>query len=138
MGPAIGMAQFAKVACEGIGFNRHAYPNMLTFTLISEAIIETPIIFSLVIALLVITTTITSTDPLLTSIAMIGAAICIGLGTLGPGISSGKMASAACKQIAIHPELYGTLSRLSMFGQGLIDTCAIYGLLIAITLIFAH
>lgn len=136
IGPAIGMASFARTACEGIGINRNAYNQLLTFTFISEAIIETPIIFSLVVAMLLLSSnTTTSAYPLLSGVAMISAALGIGIGTLGPGIGSGKIAAAACKQIAINPEQYGSLSRLSMFGQGLIDTCAIYALLIAIMLI---
>ncbi len=136
IGPVIGMASFARTACQGIGINRHAYNQLLTFTFISEAIIETPIIFSLVIAMLLLSSnTTTSAYPLLSGIAMISAALSIGIGTLGPGIASGNIASAACNQIALNPKQYGMLSRLSMFGQGLIDTCAIYALLIAIMLI---
>jgi len=135
IGPAIGMAQFAKTACRGIGINRNAYSRILTFTFLSEAIIETPIIFSLLIAGLIITSPIASHDPLLTSIAFISAALATGLGTMGPGISSGKIASASCKEITHNPELYGTLSRASLFGTSLIDTCAIYALLISIMLI---
>ena len=129
IGPAIGMARFAKAACQAIGFNSATYTKILTFTFISEAIIETPIFFSLVISLFLITKTAAGADPLLTSIAMMGAAICIGLSSFGPGIGSGNIASAACKQIAINPEKSGALSGLSMLGQGLIDTCAIFGFL---------
>jgi F0F1-type ATP synthase membrane subunit c/vacuolar-type H+-ATPase subunit K len=136
IGPALGMSSFARTACEAIGTNRNCYNQLLTFTFISEAIIETPIIFSLVVAMLLLSsTTTTSTHPLLSGIAMLAAAFSIGIGTIGPGIGSGGIAASACKQIAAHPEHYGLMSRLSMFGQGLIDTCAIYALLIAIMLI---
>ncbi len=133
VGPAIGLASFAKQACRGLGINRKAYGNIMSFTFISQAIIETPMIFALLVSLMLI---ILPTDPsLLSGITFIGAALCMGLGTLGPGIASGKTASSACHQIALKPELYGTISKVSMFGQGLIDTCAIYTFLIAISLI---
>jgi F0F1-type ATP synthase membrane subunit c/vacuolar-type H+-ATPase subunit K len=136
IGPAVGMASFAKAACEGIGWNRNSYNQLLTFTFISEAIIETPIIFSLVITMLLLSsTTLTKADPLLSGIAMLSAGLGMGIGTIGPGIGSGKIAAQACRQIALGPENYGSLSRLSMFAQGMIDTCAIYTLLIAIILI---
>src|SRR5437870_5245177 len=48
VGPAIGLAIFAKAACAGIGINRKAYAKILPFTFISEAIIETPVIFAFV------------------------------------------------------------------------------------------
>lgn len=133
VGPAIGLASFAKQACRGLGINRKAYGNLMSFTFVSQAIIETPMIFALLVSLMLIV--LPQNPTLLSGVAFIGAALCMGLGTLGPGIASGKTASAACYQIALKPELYGTISKVSMFGQGLIDTCAIYTFLIAISLI---
>lgn len=133
IGPAIGLATFAQTACRSLGVNRNAYNKLLTFTFISEAIIETPLIFSLIIAILLINTTLVG-DDVTGACALLGAALSIGLGTIGAGISSGKTAAAACEQIALHPENYSALSRASMFAQGIIDTCAIYSLLIALLL----
>ncbi len=136
IGPCIGMALFAQSACQGIGINRNAYSKLLSFAIVSEAIIETPIIFSLVIAMLLLVMPVeVCYDPFVASAAFISAALCIGFGTLGAGIGSGRIAASACNQIVANPSLHGTLSRLSMFGQGLIDTCAIYALLIAIMII---
>jgi len=132
IGPAIGLAKFGKTACSSIGINKKSYNQLFSFTLISEAIIETPIIFALVVGLLLITL---SAPTLLKSIAMLGAAFCIGLGTFGPGIGSGKSASEACKQIAKNPEIYSYLSKVSMFAQGMIDTTAIYAFLISLSLL---
>lgn len=133
IGPSIGMALFAKSACNGIGLNRNAYNKIFTFTIISEAIIETPVIFSVVVALLIIGSSQDIT--LLKGIALLSAGLCTGLGTIGPGISSGKTAAAACRQIALNPEQYHAISRISMFAQGLIDTSAIYALMISVALI---
>lgn len=135
VGPAIGLAKFASTACRGIGINPHAYSKLFSFTFISQAIIETPVIFSLIVSILLITSPIKDGN-LFNGIAMLASAICIGFGTLGAGIASGNTAAAACHQIALNPEKYATLSRLSLFAQGLIDTNAIYALLIALLLIF--
>lgn len=133
IGPAIGLAIFAKNACRGLGINRKAYAQLMSFTFISQAIIETPIIFALTIALMFM---FYSTNPtLLASIAWIAAAFCMGLGTLGPGIASGQTAASAVNQIALRPKYYSSISKVSMFAQGLIDTCAIYTFLIALFLI---
>ena len=136
IGPAIGLAVFAKAAVAGLGTNRKVYNKLLSFTLISEAIIETQIIFSLVIAitLLFIVPKATS-ENVLNGIAYLGAGLCTGIGTFGPGISSGKTAAAACTQIARAPELHSILSRASMFAQGLIETVAIYAILVSFLLI---
>lgn len=133
IGPAIGLALFARNACRALGVNRKAYGTLLSFTFISQAIIETPIIFALTIALMFIF--YAAQPSLLVGIAWISAACCIGLGTLGPGIASGRTACAAVNQIALHPKQYSVISKISMFAQGLIDTCAIYSFLIAFLLI---
>ena len=134
IGPVIGLGRFAQEACRGLGINRAAYTNITAFSVISLAIIETPIIFALLISILLIF--YASGVSLLQSIAFICAAFCMGIGTTGPGVASSRTATAACHQIALKPEVYGMISTVSMFGQGIIDTCAIYSFLIAIILIF--
>ncbi len=135
-GPAIGLAYFAKHACEGIGINRHAYPKLFSFMLISQAIIETPIIFSLIIAIsLLFLVPSLKQENIVDGIALLAAGLCTGLGTIGPGISSGRTAMAAATQIARNPDIHGPLSRVSMFAQGLIETAAIYAVLISFLLL---
>ncbi len=134
IGPALGVANFAKIACESVGVNRQAYQKLLSFTFISQAIIETPILFALLLSLILLSTSVG--DNLLSAIAMLCAALCVGIGTFGPGFSSGRIAGAACKEIALVPENHSTLSRVSMFGQGMVDTGAIYAFLIAILIYF--
>ncbi len=137
VGPAIGLAFFSRTACQGLGINRGAYKQLFSFTLISQAIIETPIIFSLVVSMsLLFLVPITGQENMLDGIALLGAGLCTGIGTIGPGISSGRTAMAACEQIAIQPEIHSSLSRLSMFAQGLIETSAIYAVLISFLLLF--
>jgi len=134
VGPTYGLAYFARTACNSIGRNRNAYNQILKFTLISEAIIETPILFSLLISLLLLFSAQTD-DSLIRGVAFISAALCTALGTLAPGISSAKTASAACHHLALQPELHAQLSRTSLFAQILIDTSAMYPLLISFVLI---
>lgn len=137
VGPAIGLATFAKIACRSVGINRTAYNKLLTFSFISQAIVETPIIFAFVIAitLLFIVPPIAD-ENIVNGIALLSAGICTGLGTFGAGVSSGNTAAQACREIGINPESYGVLSRTSLFAQGLIETCAIYAVLVSLLLIF--
>lgn len=137
IGPAIGLAIFAKAACQGLGINRNAYRQLFSFTLISQAIIETPIIFALIVAIsLLFLIPPLAQENILDGIALLAAGLCTGIGTIGSGISSGLTATAACKQIARKPETYSSLSRISMFAQGLIETAAIYAVLISFLLLF--
>ena len=68
--------------------------------------------------------------------AFLSAAFAVGFSTFGTGINSGKIAAQACKNIAHKPSTFQTISRVSLLAQGLLDTLAIYGLIIAIFLIF--
>lgn len=135
IGPVIGLSEFGATACESLGINRKSSNQILSFTFISEAIIETPVIFALVVSF-VLLFIVGRSDNTVVGISYLAAAISIGLGTIGPGISSGRTASAACKQIALKPEHYALISRVSMFGQGLIDTSAIYALVVSFGLMF--
>jgi F-type H+-transporting ATPase subunit c len=136
VGPSIGLAIFAQSACRALGINPQAYTKILSFALISQTIIETPIIFSFVISMALLVMTSATDASSIQGIAFLAASLCTGLGMTGPGISSGRTAAAACKQITYNPETYGMLSRVSLFAQGLIETCAIYAVLISFLLIF--
>lgn len=135
IGPAIGLATFAQKACYSISVNRNSYDAILPFVFMSMSIIETPLIFAFLVALVTLITPV-STETALPAIRMLAAAICIGIGTLGPSLSSSKTATAACHEIAFRPQHYSALSQASMFGQGLIDAAAVYALLVSLLIIF--
>jgi F0F1-type ATP synthase membrane subunit c/vacuolar-type H+-ATPase subunit K len=126
IGSILGLSHYAKQACASIGYNRNAYFRIITFTFISQALIETPVIFALITSLLILNTNATS-DSLVTATALITAALCTAISNLAPGISSGKTAAAACHQITLKPESYSTLSKASLVAQGMLDSFAIYG-----------
>ncbi|MFT6765312.1 MAG: F-type H+-transporting ATPase subunit c [Alteromonas naphthalenivorans] len=132
IGPTIGLAHFARQACKSLGVNRYAYKEILSFTLISEALIESPIIFSLVMSFALLGTNPSAMSLATGGIPFIAAAIVMGLGTLGVGIGSGYTATKSCKYLAINPESYSQLSRTSLTAQVLIETCSIYAFLIAL------
>jgi F0F1-type ATP synthase membrane subunit c/vacuolar-type H+-ATPase subunit K len=46
IGPALRLAHFTKIAYASMGINRIAHRKLVSFTCISQAIIETPIIFA--------------------------------------------------------------------------------------------
>jgi F0F1-type ATP synthase membrane subunit c/vacuolar-type H+-ATPase subunit K len=136
IGPAIGLSSFAKAAVSSLGKNIKAYDKLLSFTFISEALIETPIIFCLIIAILLLFgIPLTSMDNDIDGVIFLAAGLCTGLGTLGTGISSGKTAAAACTQIGINPDGYNMLSRTSILAQSLIETVVLYTIILSILMI---
>ena len=138
IGPVIGLAHFAKTACKSIGINRTAYSNIVPFTFMSQAVIETPIIFTLLIALLILAQPSSNADILPFSIIMLSASLATAIGTIAPGISAGKTAASACATIANDPAHYAIVSRTSFLAQGLIDTAPVYALLISLLILLLH
>jgi F-type H+-transporting ATPase subunit c len=134
IGPSIGLSLFAYAACHAIGVNKKAFGKILTFTFICEAIIETPAIFALLISLMILHTTI-NPESTLQGWQFLAAALCIGLSTIAPGINSGRTAKAACNQIAYYPDSYPNMTKITMLALAMIDSFAIYGLLISIIMI---
>lgn len=130
IGPIIGLALFAQNACAALGINRTIYSKMLTFAFISQAIIETPGLFSLVISfLLVLAQADAGNVP--AGLILLASGLCAGMGMIAIGISSGKTAGVTTEQMAFHSQHIAPLTRTSMFAQGIIDTAAIYVFLIA-------
>ena len=60
------------------------------------------------------------------------AALCGGGAPIGMGIATGRASEAIARQ----PEAYGKINSSLLFGLILMETCAIYALLVAILLIF--
>ena len=73
----------------------------------------------------------------LLGMSALGAAIASlsGLGSgLGQGIAAGKAAEAVARQ----PEARGSIMSSMLIGGALAETCSIYGLIIALILLFAN
>ncbi|MCX5923215.1 MAG: ATP synthase F0 subunit C [Candidatus Dependentiae bacterium] len=134
IGPSIGLATFVFAACTALGTNKKSYNKILTFTFICEAIIETPVIFSLLISLMIFAQKISPFSNL-QGWQFISAALCIGLSTISPGMNTGRIGATACKQIALNVEQYPSISKITMLALALIDSFAIYGLIISLMLL---
>ncbi len=70
--------------------------------------------------------------------SILGAAIAVSFGALGPGLAEGRAVAAAMDAIARQPEASGTLSRTLFVGLAMIETMAIYCLVVALLLLFAN
>ncbi len=70
--------------------------------------------------------------------SILGAALAVSFGAIGPGLGEGRAVAAALDAIARQPEAAGTLSRTLFVGLAMIETMAIYCLVIALLLLFAN
>ncbi len=63
--------------------------------------------------------------------AFLGAAIAMGFGSLGPALGQGFVGMKACENIGKYPDSAGNIRTTMMIAMGLVETAAIYSLLIA-------
>jgi len=71
-------------------------------------------------------------------ISIIGAALAIAIGSIGPALGEGRAVAAAMDALARQPEAAGSISRTLFVGLAMIETMAIYCLVIALLLLFAN
>lgn len=134
IGPAISLGLFSKNALRSLGINRLSYNKILPFTFISQAMIETPVIFVMLIALIICIRPM-RVDTATTLIAYLAAAFSVAISTIAPSLGVSRIASSASLQMSYKPEHATVISRVGIISQGLVDSAAIYGLLIALLLV---
>jgi F-type H+-transporting ATPase subunit c len=71
-------------------------------------------------------------------ISIIAATVAVSFGALGPALAEGRAIAAAMEAIARQPESAGTISRTLFVGLAMIETMAIYCLVVALLLLYAN
>jgi len=71
-------------------------------------------------------------------LSIIGAVVAVSFGAIGPALGEGRAIAAAMDAIARQPESAGALSRTLFVGLAMIETMAIYCLVIALLLLYAN
>jgi F-type H+-transporting ATPase subunit c len=71
-------------------------------------------------------------------ISIFAAAMAVSFGAIGPALAEGRAVAAAMDAIARQPEAAGAISRTLFVGLAMIETMAIYCLVIALLLLFAN
>jgi len=71
-------------------------------------------------------------------VSIAAAALAVSFGAVGPALAEGRAVAAAMDAIARQPDSAGTLSRTLFVGLAMIETMAIYCLVIALLLLFAN
>jgi F-type H+-transporting ATPase subunit c len=69
-------------------------------------------------------------------LALIGAAVAIGMGCLGPAIGQGLIGMKACENMGKYPEHSGKIRNAMFIAMALVETSAIYAGLVAGALIW--
>lgn len=70
------------------------------------------------------------------SAKLIGAALAMGLGALGPGIGLGMLAAKALEAIGRNPEAQGKIQTTMILAIAVTEAVAIYALVVALMILF--
>ncbi|HEY2108068.1 MAG TPA: F0F1 ATP synthase subunit C [Candidatus Binataceae bacterium] len=74
----------------------------------------------------------------LQQISIVAAAFVVAIGSLMPAFAEGRAVAAAMDAIARQPEASGAISRTLFVGLAMIETMAIYCLVVALLVLFAN
>jgi F-type H+-transporting ATPase subunit c len=76
-------------------------------------------------------------EAIITAAKAIGAAICMGVGSIGPALGEGNAVGKALEGMARQPEAAGDLRTNMILGCAITETTGIYALLISFLILFA-
>lgn len=136
IGSGIGSGSPAGAACFGIARQPAVTSQLTTNMLIGSAVCQTPAIFSMVVALMLIFIDFGSAPLNPTWAALLGAGFSMGLAAIGSGYGGGLAAGASCEGIARQPNTTGNVTTIMLVGQAVSQTPSIFGLLISFILMF--
>lgn len=73
-----------------------------------------------------------------TMLSTVGAALAIGIGVLGPAIAMGRAIASALDALARQPEAEKSIMRTLFIGLAMIESLAIYVLVIVLIILFRN
>ncbi len=138
LGAGIGSGIPGGDTCLGIARKPEVAGKLTTTMLISSAVCQTPAIFAMVIALVLMFMDFSGGAVHLTWAANLGAGICMGFGAIGSGIGSGYPGGKACLGIAKQPEAGNQLTTNMLIGSAVCQTPAIFAMVVALILMFMN
>jgi ATP synthase F0 subunit c len=136
IGSGVGEGYTAGLALEGITRQKSQSGNVLKTMLIGQAVAESPGIFSLFIAIMLLFSGLHATW--VQAFSYIGAGIAVGASAIGSGVGCGLIAARASRGIARQPESIGKVTVYMLVSQALADSTFIFGLFVGLLLIFVR
>jgi F-type H+-transporting ATPase subunit c len=70
--------------------------------------------------------------------SIISAGLCMGIGAIGPALGEGRAAAQALASIAQQPDMTTTITRTLFVSLAMIESTAIYALVVAMIVLFAN
>ena len=136
VGSGVGSGFPGGQACVGIARQPDITSRLTTNMLIGSAVCQTPAIFSMVVALMLVFMNFADAPLGPTWAALVGAGFSTGLAAIGSGYGGGLAAGASCEGISRQPESVGNVTTVMLVGQAVAQTPSIFGLLVSFILLF--
>ena len=136
IGSGVGSGFSGGQACCGISRQPAISSKLTTNMLIGSAVCQTPAIFSMVVALMLMFMDFSGQPLYPTWAALLGAGFSTGLAAIGSGYGGGVAAGASCEGIARQPESVTNVTTTMLVGQAVAQTPSIFGLLVSFILMF--
>ncbi|HIJ64773.1 MAG TPA: ATP synthase F0 subunit C [Candidatus Hydrogenedentes bacterium] len=136
LGPGMGSGLAAGGAVRGIGCWPKSYGVTLRTMLIGQAVGQTPAIFGMLLAFIMLFALGGRAVGLVGFAKTLGAGLAVGFGSVGPGIGCGHAADSGAEWTARQPLHGAALLRTLLIGQAVAQSTAIYSLVIALVLLY--
>jgi ATP synthase F0 subunit c len=136
IGSGLGAGLPAGQSCLAIARQPAVAGRITTNMLIGTAVCQTPAIFAMVVALILL---FKPPEPAAAGpvwAAMIGAGLSTGLAAIGSGYGGGMAAGASCEGVARQPDTQTTVTTTMLVGQAVAQTPSVFGLLVSFILLF--
>lgn len=132
LGVGIGEGIVAKKSLEIMGKNPDMTGTFLVLTILGIALTESAAIYGLIVAF-----SILGVDPATVTHGgkLVAAGLAVGLAGAGSGIGEGLLVAGAMESIFRNPEIKGKIMTFMILFLALVESSAIYGLVIAFSLL---
>lgn len=77
-------------------------------------------------------------ETILAAVSILAAGLAVMGGSIGPALGEGRALAAALDAIARQPESASTITRTLFVGMAMVESTAIYCLVVALVLLFAN
>ena len=125
---ALGEAALARASLEMMWKSPRLSGTMMIFTVLGGALVETAVIYGLVVAFTIMGSTAGDAN-------LIGAGLVIGLTGFGAGLWEGLLLAKALEAVNRNPDNKNQILQYMVLFAALVETSAIYGLTVAMRLI---
>ena len=134
VGSGVGEGYAAGRAVEAIHRQPNEEGNLIKHMLIGQAVAETPGVFSLLIAVFLLSKLGGAPNVLSQAAAFVGAGLTIGLASIGAGTMSGYVAGEAVRGLGTQPESNARMTLTMLIGQAMCQSPLIFALVVSLLL----